>query len=386
MNNRTTVEAAIDPKNRLTFLLDWEITLKCNLDCSYCSKGLYGGHDNSIPHPDLQDCLKTIDFMFEYVDLYMSNRIKSLKYVVLNVYGGESLHHPQIVHILKKIKEKYYSKYSNKWNLVLQITTNLITTKNKLLKIIDIIDDFTVSFHPESTAKQQEQFKYNCQILQDYDKKFKCIILMHPNNEKWQTCIDLISWCEKNNINFLPRQLDHSPEKTQFNYSADQVEWFKELYSHRNNKDQALEVEWKTEKNNENKFDLTDSGRSCCGGRMLCTNQNYKKTHVFIDNKFTGWSCSVNEFFLYIKQVTGEIFVNKDCKMNFDGEVGPIGNIKNSQSLLDWTKQNMENQTMPIITCKKDICLCGVCAPKSKSKSKFNDIVKKYRTFNINTY
>ena len=32
-----TIEPAIDPANKISFLLDWEITLRCNLDCSYCS-------------------------------------------------------------------------------------------------------------------------------------------------------------------------------------------------------------------------------------------------------------------------------------------------------------------------------------------------------------
>lgn len=384
MNNNDTIEAAIDPSNKLTFLLDWELTLKCNLDCSYCSTGIYGGHDNSIPHPSVKECFETIDFMFEYVDLYMSNRIDSLKHVILNVYGGESLHHPHIVEILQKCKDKYIKHYTDKWKLILQITTNLILPEKKLYKIINLLDNFTVSFHSESTNKQREQLKNNCKTLQEHDKKFNCIVLMHPNEEKWKICIDFIEWCKKNNISYLPRQLDHGSATTHFNYNKHQLEWFKELYSRRNGKEQVLDVEWKTEKNNENKFDLSDSGRSCCGGRMLCANQKHKRTHAFVENKFKGWSCSVNEFFLYIKQVTGEIFVNKDCKMNFDGEVGPIGNIKDSQRLLNWTKRNIENQTMPVITCKKDRCLCGICAPKSKFKSDFNNVVKKYRTFNIN--
>ena len=93
------LEPAIDPNNRITFLLDWELTMKCNLDCSYCGTGIYGGHDNSTRHPSLDKCLETLDFMFEYADLYMRTKPPGLRYVVLNVYGGESLHHPDIVKI-----------------------------------------------------------------------------------------------------------------------------------------------------------------------------------------------------------------------------------------------------------------------------------------------
>jgi len=385
MNNANTVEAAIDPSNKLTFLLDWELTLKCNLDCSYCGTGLYKGHDNSIPHPPVEECIKSIDFMLEYVDLYMANRIKSLKHVILNVYGGESFHHPNIVEILKKIKEKYLQNYSKNWLLVLQLTTNLIVPEKKLLKVIDLLDNITVSYHSESTTKQQEQFKKNCKILQQYNKNFKCIVLMHPKKERWENCINMIEWLKQNNIDYLPRQLDHGSMVTHFNYYEYQLEWFKNLYSERNGKKQKLDIEWKTEKGNEKKFDLSDSGRSCCGGRLLCSNSDYKNTEAFVNNKFKGWSCSVNEFFLYIKQVNGEIYVNKDCKMDFNGEVAPIGNLKNSDNLLNWTRKNIENQTMPVITCDKEQCFCGVCAPKTKFKSDFNNTVKKYRTFNINS-
>jgi len=107
MSTFESLEPAIDPGNRITFLLDWELTMKCNLDCSYCGTGLYGGHDNSTRHPSLENCLETLDFMFEYVDLYMQTKPQGLRYVVLNVYGGESLHHPDIVEILNQVRHRH---------------------------------------------------------------------------------------------------------------------------------------------------------------------------------------------------------------------------------------------------------------------------------------
>ena len=107
MNDFDTLEPAIDPNNRITFLLDWELTMKCNLDCDYCPTGIDGGHDNSTKHPPLDQCLDALDFMFEYVDLYMQTKVKGLKHVVLNVYGGESLHHPDIAKILTQARISY---------------------------------------------------------------------------------------------------------------------------------------------------------------------------------------------------------------------------------------------------------------------------------------
>jgi hypothetical protein len=81
---------------------------------------------------------------------------------------------------------------------------------------------------------------------------------------------------------------------------------------------------------------------------------------------------------LYIKQVNGEVFTNKDCKMNFDGNVAPIGNLSNVQSLLDQTKIWLETGTMPTIQCKKSRCLCGICAPKAPTQEEYNKIMPKY--------
>ena len=131
----SSLEAAIDPNNRLTFLLDWELTMKCNLDCSYCETGIYGGHDNSQQHPSVDECIRSIDFMFAYVDRYMQRRAKAFRHVILNVYGGESLHHPHIVDILQEVRDRY-RQYADRWTLKITCTTNIIVSRKKLSEII----------------------------------------------------------------------------------------------------------------------------------------------------------------------------------------------------------------------------------------------------------
>ena len=113
----TVVEPAIDPNNRIVFLLDWELTLRCNLDCSYC---MPSSHDNTTQHPILDKCINAIDFMFEYVDIYMQNKSPWSRNVVMNVYGGESIFHPDISTIHQSIKDKH-QKYKKDWNLIVQI-------------------------------------------------------------------------------------------------------------------------------------------------------------------------------------------------------------------------------------------------------------------------
>lgn len=371
-----TVEPSIDPENKITFLLDWELTMKCNLDCSYCDSELYGGHDNSTKHPPLNDCLKTIDFMFQYVDLYMKTKIRGLKYVVLNVYGGESLHHPHIVTILNAVHEKY-KIYQSDWQLIITTTTNAIISEKKLVEIIPLINEFTVSYHVECTPKQKEQFRKNLLIIKQHNTRVKCIVLMHPESKLFDDATDMINWLTSHNIKHLPRQLDHPITETQFNYDSQQVVWFNNLYNAKTYRVEQTHPELTIDIHGNT--DLSDSGRACCGGRQLCLDQNYRSREFFVNNKFTNWYCSVNHFFLYIKQVTGEIFTNKDCKMNFDGHVGVIGSLDHSKDLLDYTRENLKNDTLPTIQCKKLKCLCGLCAPKSADLPTYNNIMKKYQ-------
>jgi pyruvate-formate lyase-activating enzyme len=369
------LEPAIDPNNRVSFLLDWELTMKCNLDCSYCGTGLYAGHDNSTKHPPLAECLDTVDFMYEYVDIYMRHKPKGLRYVILNVYGGEALHHPNIGEILRACHDRY-QKYKDRWRLTITTTTNNIINESKFLTIISYIDEFTVSYHTENTDKQKELFKNNILAIKNAGKRVKCVVLMHPGADKFVDAQNMITWCQDNGVKYLPRQLDHFPAKIEFNYKKQQSTWLSDLYDEKSYKT-STDVFLKPA---GEKFDLSDSGRSCCGGRQVCQDQNYKNRHFFVDNKFPDWYCSVNEFFLYIKQVNGEIFVNKDCKMDFSGKVAPIGNLKHADTLLDKTKNHLKNHTMPVIQCKKSSCWCGLCAPKAKNLGTFNSIMEKYRS------
>jgi sulfatase maturation enzyme AslB (radical SAM superfamily) len=67
-----SIEPVLTDDNRKPiFYVTWESTLKCNLDCTYCGKD---AHDNSVPHPSLEECLDTADFLLEYANLYMSKR------------------------------------------------------------------------------------------------------------------------------------------------------------------------------------------------------------------------------------------------------------------------------------------------------------------------
>jgi pyruvate-formate lyase-activating enzyme len=367
-----SLEPAIDPGNRITFLLDWELTMKCNLDCSYCGTGPYGGHDNSTRHPSLENCLNTLNFMFEYVDLYMQTKPQGLRYAVLNVYGGESLHHPDIVEILNQVRHRH-RPYADRWKLTVTTTTNAIVSNKKLQQITPLIDEFTVSYHTESTEKQKQQFRDNLLTIAQSGRQQKCVVLMHQEADLFEDATNMIEWLTKNNIKILPRQLDGNISTNDKRiYNQAQVQWFDKFYKTKTHSHSMDLLEDNTDAN------LTDVGRACCGGRQICANKNYKQRHFYVENKFPDWYCSVNHFFLYVKQVNGEVYVNKDCKMNFDGTVGPIGTLDNTQQILSTLRDQIDTNSLPVIQCKKYNCFCGLCAPKAKDLSTYHSIMKKY--------
>jgi len=363
------VEPAIDPQNKISFLLDWEITLRCNLDCSYCTS-MY--HDNSTQHPPLSDCLKTIDFMFEYVNIYMQNKPKWGREVILNVYGGESIFHPDIITIYKTIREKY-KKFENDWGLTVQTTTNLVAGKSLINKLKDTIDYWTVSYHTEANQKQKSQFKNNVLSLKKYGKKVKVIVLMNPH--KFDDAINMIEFCKENNLEFLPRQLDKFDDK--HTYSSEQINWLNNLYNNKSYKTEEIQID------DSKDLNMSKVGRACCGGRQLCTNGNFKERNFFIKNNFEGWSCSVNWFFLYIRQISKEVYHNKDCRMKLDGTVGPFGHLDQADLILSELKSMMTNG-MPTIQCAKKSCLCGLCSPKASNQIDFQKMFSKYVSYQPN--
>lgn len=374
MSKIISIEPAIDPNSRPTFLLDWELTMKCNLDCSYCTTG----HDNATQHPPLSECLKSIDFMYAYADLYMKRKPKWSRHVVLNVYGGESLIHPDIVEILKQVRQKY-EPYRDRWTLKITNTTNAVIGKNRLMQIIDLIDEFTVSYHAENLVKQKKQVLDNIKLIKNSGTDLKVIVLMHGNKTYWQELLEVIDFCQQNQIRYLAKQIDGDINA---DYDKQQVVWFEKQWEQLSpTKSQTKQKDLvQIKKIGDSSINLASVGRACCGGRLLCTNQILKNPIFYIpNNNFQDWSCSVNWFFLFVKQLTGEIFVNKDCKMNFDGTVSPIGHLDNYQNLLEQTETILKDDNIPLMTCAIPRCRCGLCAPKSQNQKDLLAIMQKHQ-------
>jgi MoaA/NifB/PqqE/SkfB family radical SAM enzyme len=362
MNQINSIGLALDPNNVPSFLLDWELTKLCNLDCSYCPTGIDGGHDNATKHPSLEDCLRSIDFMYEYVDQYMRYKKESQRKVVLNVYGGESLFHPDIVEILEAVRTKH-KQYKDSWYLTVTCTTNGVVGQTQWQRIVPLIDEFTVSYHSENYPKQKQQYLDNIIYLKENNRRFKCVIMMHNNSELFADAESIIKFCQSNNIRHVVKPLDNQ-----------QPEW-----QYTGNDYSKLKTYWMIPEDvNRDKVQAIEEGRSCCGGRRLSLNGDLKSNVGFVPKQgFTGWYCSVNWFFLFVRQLDGEVFTNKDCRMSTTGKYESLGNLNNSQKIIN-TLKNQLSTNMPIIQCVKDICRCGFCAPKAKNREDFENLIKRH--------
>jgi hypothetical protein len=380
MSDIKSIAFALEPTNTPSFLLDWELTKRCNLDCSYCLTGIEeGGHDNTVDHPALEECLSTIDFMFAYVDKYMSYKKPRQRKVVLNVYGGESLFHPDIVEILTECKERY-KKYQDKWHLTLHCTTNAIVGVNQWSKIAALIDNFTLSYHTETTVKQKNIFKANVHKLKELNIPFRIVMLMHNNPENWQECVDTMEYFKQQGMQCDPRALDTSSEE-RWGYSPEQISTFKTIWIKKAPTKQQQEYSELVAGvgAGKDKVNALDEGRACCGNRKLSLNGDLKSNVVFVPRQgFKDWHCSVNWFFLFVRQVTGNVYTNKDCMMNLKGEVGPIGNVNNSSAILDELETQLSTKSLPVIQCAKSFCKCGYCAPKAENKNDFDDLISRH--------
>ena len=363
MSTIKSISWAILPDNAPSFLLDWELTLKCNLDCSYCGEGPDGAHDNNGKHPPLKECLGAIDFMYAYVDEYMKQRKVNQRKVVLNVYGGEALFHPDIVEILKATREKY-DRYKDNWHLTITTTTNGVINKSIWKEIIPLIDEFTISYHAENYPKQEKLFFENLLEAHKSKSRVKCVIMMHE--KLWDKSMQCIKFCEENNVRYLAKPLDTIDS----HYTEEQSNYFKRTWN----------IDLGPALSKDSQTVSIHNGRACCGGRCMSLNNDLKSNVTYIPRQdFRGWSCSVNHFFLYIKQASREVFVNKDCRMRFDGSVGPIGLLDDTDAILKTLRSQMTSR-IPVITCAKKLCFCGICAPKADNKDDFKDLMSRTLT------
>mgnify|MGYP000209081496 CR=1 FL=1 len=109
-------------------------------DCMESCLRLYGHTDDNCQTNC--ECLDTVDFIFEYV------KRKNIKQASLNIQGGESLFHPNILDILKYIKNK---KEQHQFYMGIAFITNAVVGRRQWARASEYVDFYTISFGLRNT-------------------------------------------------------------------------------------------------------------------------------------------------------------------------------------------------------------------------------------------
>lgn len=353
-----TVEPAYIPNQHLPLQLDWLLTLKCNYDCSYCPID-DSGHNNRIPHPPKDRCIKMLEYLYHYSDVVNSFKKQKSKLVILNVYGGEAVYHPDIEYILQKATE-LYQPYKQNWMLKRRLTTNATSGLKQWKNICNNIEGCTVSYHSEGPEKLKRNVKANILYLKEKKMDYDVQILLNNKVEYWNDIMDFHEWCQTMKIKYHLKILD-GPTSV---YNQQQLDFIKKYLPNNIEEGQVSRSQ----------------GRACCGGREMCFNRELKTRSKFVnqpESDFTGWRCSVNIFFLMANAVTGLFYSNKDCKVKHDGTLGHLATIDTMEDHIESFKEKLKNGYSGV-TCVQKRCVCGVCAPKSKDLLNLKNILKHY--------
>ena len=349
----SSVQVEISPNHPPIFQVNWQVLFKCNLDCSYCTE-----HDNSVTPMSYEKCVDTVEFILQYVDIILDQKPKYEKKATLTLIGGEPFAHPEIYNILKLIKKKH-NEYQDKWNLDTCVTTNGLFGNNLLKKSIGLIDQWTLSYHTETTPKQKQLILKNINTLIDHKQQLQVKVMAPADDNKFNEAKHVHDTLKKQNIDALMKPIHYD------DYKIQQAGYFRSnwLSSYEDNQSENYN---------------TKKGVTCCNQVPLIFNNDKKNKSKFIDNNnFKDWYCGLNWSFLYVNHKR-QVFNNMGCAVShFSSKSEPIGNIDNYKKILDTVKKHISNNTMPVIKCPKSICKgCGMCAPKAKTKEDFVRIMK----------
>ena len=355
----------------------WDVGRRCNYDCTYCPPHR---HDNFSPHADLETLKKTGQFIFDYANLMFP--YKKNKRLNINFTGGEPTNNPNFLAFGEWLQQTYKEKYKDNYFMNLTITSNGAFGKKMADSVCENYSFMTISYHAEAHASLKKQVINNIYYLTEKGFPIKINVMFHA--EYWDECKDLCMQFERDGIGYVPRMIgEHEDSKNSYahRYTDVQLQWMKDYWADKNaalNKTtEETEAESghnasavKTENNEEKKL-ARQLGRPCCGSRTMetCGSDGCWTKSTFLDfAKFRNWQCSVNWFFLHIEQQTDTIWHHQTCQARFDGTRGPIGTISECDKIIDEFRNNLENKTMPIITCPLGPgkhCGCGMCTPKS---------------------
>lgn len=351
---------AIKLKHPEPLMVTWDILRRCNLDCTYCESTR---HDNHSKLPKLKELIHTFDFVKQYADLYNSKRVEQ---TITNIdfTGGEPTINPDFWPLLDVIK--------NTGGFRLSLTTNGTWGPKFTQRILDHFDHATISWHAEDRLNERTIEN----ILSLHSSGFSIQVNVMLHSDYFDTAITICDMLKQKGIKVNPVPIgdgvqtrkgwfidsDGSNRRTSHEYSEKQQDWF---YSWMDQPRKATAAS-----------EGTNIGRACCGGRCTQGKVDGEWQEVkLVNNWFKDWYCTVNWYFLHIDQYNGDVFHHQTCQAHHTGR-GPIGNLKDTTSILNNVGLMLSQETIQPIVCPNLRCGCGMCVPKAKEFSDFKELWK----------
>lgn len=349
-------------------MVTWDTGRRCNLDCTYCESTR---HNNYSSFHSLNEYIKTFEFIVDWSNLYNSFRDPKPDFTNINFTGGEPTLNPNFWNLLEHI-------YCHDSNFNLSLTTNGAWNPKFNKKIKKYMFGVTVSYHTEANSHLKDIIIKNILDLNQSSIWLQVNLMLH--HENWEECKRVYELLTSKGVKVNPRPIGDGNEeqtgwffdsegvlrKTAHEYTEEQKEWYFYTVEGKNFKTECVKGD--------------DLGRSCCGGRCIKGKvDDHWKDVKLVDTHFKGWACSVDWYFLHVEQHTGEVFHHQTCQAKHGNKRGPIGNIGNSDKLLNDLYKRLHNYSDPII-CPNTRCGCGMCVPKAKSLDVFRKLEEEFKT------
>lgn len=350
---------AIRNINNEMFSVIWDTGRRCNYDCTYCEATR---HNNTSPHKPLDEFVDTFKFIKRWHNTYNSRRLNSTG-MYINFTGGEPTANPNFWNLVDYIKQQPGS-------CTLGLTTNGAWAKKYSAKIIKDFNSVTVSYHAEAHVSLKENVIENIIELSKSNINLQVNVMLHV--DYWDETVAVYNDLKSKGIKCAPRPIgdgsivrkgwfidsDGTNRRTSHEYSIEQQQWFL-------NEMGISELPTGAAEGNQ-------LGRACCGGRPLEGKVKEQWQPIkLVNTEFEDWYCMVDWFFLYIDQETGNVFHHQTCKAFYEKTTGPIGNLSDTNKMLDDLNIRLSKKDIVPIICPNRRCGCGMCVPKAKSIDDF---------------
>lgn len=205
----------------------WDVTKRCNFDCSYCddwdtnTTEFAYSHSRNIKHPSFDKMIAIIDAVEDlgYYDIEWA------------LTGGEPLVIPHINQVLKYMREG--GPHS------ITCVTNGSMKLDRIIEAFGYLDHLILSFHYEFTYNRIDEYIGKCIALHKYamdnNKRFTPRFMLYPG--KFDVFKDIydkllaagIKVPEFRNIQPLPNQRFIEGRNSYYNTEEDEmIEWFRE--------------------------------------------------------------------------------------------------------------------------------------------------------------